>query len=243
MDSPNGRDARFAPTRWSLVLAARPWPAPEAAVALGALYERYWYPLYAAIRRQGYTPEDAQDLTQAFFVHLIEQETLQRVQQDKGRFRTFLLAALGYFLRNERDRALTRKRGGGQVPLSWDLMQAEARFDAEPPETMTPERHFERRWALQLVAGVLDRLEREYAASDRAAVFAALEQYLTSPPASGAIAAVAARLGTSEGAVKVALHRMRRRFGELLRAEVAQTLANPADIQEELRHLCAALAD
>jgi len=240
---PFGRDGRFAPTLWSLVLAARLWPAPDAAEALAGLYERYWHPLYAFIRRRGHSPEDAQDLVQTFFVHLLEKETLQRVHRERGRFRTFLLAALGYFLQNERERAMAGKRGGGCVPVSWDLLEAEERYHAEPTDSKTPERIFERRWALELVSCVLARLQREYAASDRAALFATLEPYLISPSNAPACAGAAAQLGMTEGAVKVALHRLRRRFGELLRAEAAQTLSNPADINEELRHLCAALAD
>jgi RNA polymerase sigma-70 factor (ECF subfamily) len=225
------------------VLSARQWPAPESTAALASLYEIYWYPLYAFIRGRGHLPAEAQDLTQDFFVHLLEKETLQRARQEGGRFRAFLLAALGYFLQNERDRARAQKRGGDRALVSLDMLDAEERYRAEPTDPGAPAQSFDRRWANEIVASVLARLKREYAASEKAALFEALEKHLTSAPAHGAFAEIAGQLGMTEGAAKVALHRLRRRFGELLRTEVAQTLADPADAGDELRHLCAVLAE
>lgn len=237
-----GTHAQFTPTQWSLVLAASHGLTPDSEEALARLCRAYWFPLYAFIRRRGHAPHEAQDLTQEFFVHLFEHETLGRVDREKGRFRTFLLAALTLFLHNERDRQGALKRGGGRQIVSWDEADAEGRYAAEPADSATPEAAFERRWAQALVDQVMRRLEQEYVASDKGAVFNALRHYLTGETGPGAYAEAAARLGMNEGTVKVALHRLRRRFGEMLRSEITQTVSRPEDVAEELRHLFAALS-
>jgi RNA polymerase sigma-70 factor (ECF subfamily) len=233
--------ARFTRTHWSIVLAARGWPAPEACDAIGQLCRIYWYPLYAFIRRRGHAPPDAQDLTQSFFAHVFEQETLQRVDRQKGSFRAFLLAALGYFLNDQRARQRTIKRGGQATFISWDEMLAEERFGLEPAMDGPDEAFFDRRWALALLDHVLGRLEREYAAAGKAELFTVLQAQLTSDPAPNDCLNTAVRLRMSEGATRVALHRLRRRFGEMLRTEVAQTVSIPEEVDEEIRHLFAAL--
>jgi RNA polymerase sigma-70 factor (ECF subfamily) len=239
---PSATDARFTETHWTTVLAAAAGgcQSPQAQQALARLCESYWYPLYAFIRRRGYGPHDAQDLTQGFFVHLFEHDTLQRVDREKGRFRSFLLAALQRYLANERDKAQTLKRGGAVELVSWDEAQAQAMYSAEPSDNTTPERLFERRWAGALIERVIERLRQDYAARGRAEVHAALCPWLTGEIESGVYAELAARLRTNESSAKVALHRLRRRFGELLRHEVAHTVAYAADIDEEIRHLFAA---
>jgi RNA polymerase sigma factor (sigma-70 family) len=240
--SPQGTHAQFTPTQWSLVLAASHGLAPQSEEALARLCRTYWYPLYAFIRRRGHPAHEAQDLTQDFFAHLFEHDTLKRVDRDKGRFRTFLLAALTLFLNNEWDKRQALKRGGGRQIVSWDQVNAESRYALEPADDVTPERIFERRWAFTLVDQVMGKVQQEYSASDKAAVFDALRHYLTGETGPGAYAEAAARLRMNEGAVKVALHRLRRRFGEMLRGEIAQTVATPEEAAEEIRHLFAAMS-
>jgi RNA polymerase sigma-70 factor (ECF subfamily) len=235
-------DHAFAPTHWSIVLQARTQNGPQSREALEVLSRAYWPPLYAFLRRRGYSHHDAEDLTQGFFAHLLEAETLKSVEPGKGRFRTFLLAALGYFLLNERDKQRALKRGGGRALVPHEeFSSAEARYGAEPADAATPEQVFDRRWAWTMVGLVMDRLRREYAASGKEAVFDALQSRLTGETPPGANAAAALRLGMTEEAVKVALHRMRRRFGKLLRAQIAGTVASPADVGEELRYLLSAI--
>lgn len=228
-------------TRWSVVLAAGEPGEPEAQAALAALCESYWYPLYAFIRRQGYRPEDAQDLTQGFFARLLEKQFLHAVEPGKGRFRSFLLAACKHFLANERDRAGTRKRGGGQPPPV-NLQTAEQRYLLEPAHAVTPERLFERRWAMTLLEQVLGRLRQEYASEEKAQQFMVLKPFLAGERSAGRYAEVGVELGLSEGAVKVAVHRLRRRYRELLREEIARTVDDPAEVEQEIRDLFAALA-
>jgi len=239
-DPQPGAAGGFATTRWSIVRAAQAKAAPEAHTALSALCTAYWYPLYAYVRRHGHDATAAQDLTQEFFARLLEKDGLASVDQSRGRFRSFLLASCKHFLSNERDRASALKRGGGRVPLPIDGAAAEGHYGREPSHDETPERLFERRWALALLEQVLGRLRGEYEASGKGRLFECLKGRLAGDGGTP-YAATAAELSTSEGAVKVAVHRLRKRYRELLREEIAQTLDDPADVDDEVRALFAAL--
>jgi RNA polymerase sigma-70 factor (ECF subfamily) len=228
---------QFATTNWSQVLAARDGTDTQARDALERLCSTYWYPLYAYVRRQGQDPEAARDLTQGFFAELFEHQKLSRVEPSAGRFRSFLLACLKHFLSHERDKAQALKRGEGRSPISLDAAAAERRYDREPTVDLTPEEIFERRWALTVVERALGRLRQEAEENDQPRRVARLATYLTGEKPRTPYAEVASELGMSEGAVKVAVHRLRGRFGELLRAEVAETLADPEETDEEVRHL------
>lgn len=225
---------RFATTHWSIVVSAGRVRSPEANRSLAILCESYWFPLYAFVRRAGHSADDAQDLTQEFFVRLLDKHFLAAADSKKGRFRTFLITAVKRFLANEYDRARAQKRGGGQPMVSLEAL--EAKYCQEPADTLTPERIFERQWALTLLDQVLARLHAEMATDSKAALFDALKGHLTGGQTTG-YAATAARLGMTEGAVKVAAHRLRQRYRELLREEIAQTVANPDEIDEEIRYL------
>jgi RNA polymerase sigma-70 factor (ECF subfamily) len=233
---------RFATTHWSLVVAAQDPAAPRARAALAELCRTYWYPLYAYIRRQGHDADQAQDLTQEFFTRLVTPDGLAAVDRDKGRFRSFLLAACRHFLANERDRARTLKRGGNRQFMPIDFGDADSRYSGEPGHHETPERLFERRWALALLEQVLARLRGEDEAAGKGRLFEQLKSHLTGDSGGMPHAQAAAELGLSEGAVKVAVHRLRRRYRELLREEIGRTLADPGQIEEEIRDLFAALA-
>ena len=231
-------NARFATTRWSLVLAASADTSSAAAdQALTTLCETYWYPLYASLRGRGSTVEDAQDLTQAFFARVLEKHALRQADPARGRFRSFLLASLKNFALNAHDREISRKRGGGVPLVSLEFESAEGRFQLEPASHETPERVFDRRWALTLLDRVLTRLKSEMAAGGREAQFERLKTYLTGDGPQLSYAQTAGELGMSEGAVKVAVHRLRRQFRDLLRDEIAQTVSSPDEIDDELRHL------
>jgi RNA polymerase sigma factor (sigma-70 family) len=233
---------RFATTRWSVVCAAGRDDS-AAGAALAALCETYWYPLYAFLRRRGCSREEAEDVTQAFFARLLERGWVRSADRDRGRFRTFLLTALTRFLAKERDKNHAAKRGGGRARLSLDFEAGETRYSLEPADEQTPDRLFERRWALTVLDRVLGRLEEEHGDEPgRAAKFAALKPLMTSADAAP-YAEVGAALGMSEGAVKVAVHRLRKRYKELLREEVAQTLSDPAAVEQELADLRAALRE
>ncbi len=231
----------FATTRWTLIAAARDGAAPEARQALAELCRLYWYPLYAYIRGRGNTHDQAQDLTQEFFATLLEKGGLAAVEQGKGRFRSFLLAACQHFLANQHDRDTAQKRGGGRSLVSLDFGDAEGRYSLEPAHAETPERLFERHWALALLDRVLARLRGEYEAAGRDRLFERLKTRLTGDAGGGPHARAAADLGLSEGAVKVAVHRLRKRYRDLLREEIAQTLDDPGQVDEEIRSLFAAL--
>jgi len=222
------------------VLEAGRDDSPRAAEALEQLCRTYWYPLYAFVRRRGHGPEDAQDLTQAFFARLIAKRDLAAVDRTRGRFRSFLIAAMQHFLANEWDKARAQKRGGGVRVISLDAVSAEARYAREPADLETPELIFERRWAMALLDKVLVRLRGEYEARGQGDLFEALKGTLGGGGAEGH-AATAERLGMTEGAVKVAAHRLRRRYRDLLRGEIAGTVASPDDVDDELRHLLAVL--
>ncbi len=243
--SPGVSDDRkgiFPTTHWSDVLRAGQTTAAEAAPALERLCRTYWYPLYAFVRRRGHAPHDAEDLTQGFFAHLFEQDALKGVAEARTKFRSFLLAALTNFLNNDWHKQHALKRGGQRQIVSWDELAAEGLYSQEPVDEVTPEKLFERRWAFALVEGVLGRLRHEYEAIGKQALFAKLEPSLTTEPEPGFYSETAVELGTSTGALKVALHRLRRRFGELLRSEIAYTVAGPDAVEEELRSLFAAIA-
>lgn len=236
-----GQVSAFSTTHWSVVIGAGQNDLAVAAVALERLCRTYWYPVYAFIRRRGSSQHDAEDSTQGFFAHLLEKETLKKVDRQKGKFRSFMLAALTNFLNNERDKQQTLKRGGKIQIISLDETRAEELYSREPVESLTPEKLFERRWAFTLVERVFARLKQEYAAAEKAKLFATLERGLTCEVTQNVCAEWADALGMSEGAVKVALHRLRRRYGELLRGEVAQTVGTPEELDEEIRQLCAAI--
>lgn len=232
----------FETTHWSVVLAAGQRDSPRAEKALAWLCARYWPPLYAFVRRSGHSPHDAQDLTQAFFVRLLDKEFLRVADPQRGRFRSFLLASLKHFVANERKAARAKKRGGGRHVLSLDFATAEAAFLAEPADERTPERLFAQRWALLLLDRVLARLEEESNAAGQIARFQRLKCLLTAERDAPGYEQVAAELSTTEAAIKMAVHRLRKRYRELLREEIAQTVSDPADIDDELRELLSALS-
>ena len=231
----------FVTTRWSVVLTAGHSDTAHALVALEKLCRTYWYPLYAYVRRRGQSPEDAKDLTQEFFARLLERNWVGRADQQKGRFRSFLLSALNHFLADEWDKARAQKRGGGQTPVPLQFDTAETRYGHEPVDNVTPEHTYERRWALTLLDEVLQRLRSEYEQEGRAEFFTALHPCLVGDRTAQPYAELAVKLGVSEGTVKSAVHRLRQRYRELLRDEIAQTVAGPGEVDEELRHLFAVL--
>ncbi len=238
-DQAGARD--FRTTHWSLVLEAGV-ASPSGQSALETLCRRYWYPLYAYGRRRGLGPEQAEDLTQEFFGSLLAADSLARVSPEKGRFRTFLITALQHFLANERDRAGRQKRGGGRPLISLDALEPEARYQIEPVTSAPPEVLFDRQWARTLVAGVMEQLQAESAGEGAAERFGVLKVFLASEPAEDSYAALAGRLGLSVPAVKSAIHRLRRRYGQLLRREISHTVGSPAEVDGEIRHLFAALS-
>lgn len=232
----------FATTHWSVVRAAGRSDSTRARAALETLCRAYWYPLYAFVRRLGHTPHDAEDVVQAFFALCLEKNYLAAVEQAKGRFRSFLLIALKRFLANEWDKARARKRGGGARPISLDALTAEQRYAIEPADHLSADRLYERRWALTLLDTVLARLREEQAAAGRLEDFDLLKDSLTAGERATAYAELAGRLKTSEGAVKVAVHRLRRRYRELLEAEIANTVSSPEEVIEERRYLFSVLS-
>ena len=234
-------DGHFCTTHWSVVLAAGN-DSTRARHALERLCQTYWYPLYAFVRRQGRSPHDSEDLVQAFFTQCLEKNYLSAADQAKGRFRSFLLIALKRFLANEWDKARTRKRGGGTTLISLDALTAEERYALEPVERLSADRLFERRWALTLLDKVLSRLREEQIAAGRNTVFDLLKDSLTAGGDGVSYAKLAVRLNMSEGAVKVAVHRLRRRYRELLEAEIANTVASPEEVAAERRYLLSVLS-
>jgi RNA polymerase sigma factor (sigma-70 family) len=231
----------FATTRWSVVLAAGHASTGDSREALARLCESYWYPLYAYVRRWGYDADQAQDLTQEFFARLLEKHYLRAADPARGRFRSFLLASLKHFLSNERDRVGAAKRGGRATVVPLEFETAEGRYSREPVDAETPESIYERRWALILLERTLGRLRREFEAAGRNVLFARLEGHLTGDQQTVPYAELCAELGMSEGAIKVAVHRLRRRFGALLREEISETVSDPAEVDDEIRDLFRAL--
>jgi RNA polymerase sigma-70 factor (ECF subfamily) len=229
--------AVFATTQWSVVLAAGHTSVPGAQEALEKLCRTYWFPLYVFARRQGNSPEDAQDLTQNFFSRLLEKNYLAKADPDRGKFRTFLLRSLKNFLVNEWKRAGRLKRGGGLEVLSIDADAAEDRYAAEATDESNPDAEYETRWAVTLIEQVLKALRQEFDEADKTRLFEELKGFIWGDKSTASYAEIAGQLNVSEGMVKVAVHRLRQRFRELLRAEVANTVARPEDIDDELRHL------
>lgn len=231
------QNGRFAATDWSLVLAAGGTNAESVRPALSRLLEAYWYPLYAFVRRKGRSPDDACDLTQEFLARLMERNFLSLADPARGRFRSFLLTAMERFLVDEHRRESREKRGGGRAALSLSVLDAEERYGLEPVDSLTPERLYDRRWAITLLEQALQRLEKESVAAGRGPLFAALRSALAGGEADAPYGQIAARLGMKEGAVKTAMHRLRRRFAAVLRAEIAETVGDGCEVEEEVRHL------
>lgn len=239
----SARKRQFATTRWSVVLRAGAGHDTNAGDALARLCESYWFPLYAHVRRRGYSAHDAQDLTQAFFARLLQQGLLSRADPARGRFRSFVLTTLNHFLADEWEKTQARKRGGGQTFVSIDVDAAERQFRAEPADEFAPDKAFDRQWAVVLLGRVLAQLEEEYRVAGKASAFVVLKPALIGARDAQPYAQMAAELRSSEGAVKVAVHRLRRRYRELLEAEIAQTVTSPEEAAAELRDLFRALAD
>jgi RNA polymerase sigma-70 factor (ECF subfamily) len=237
----NGKGGRFTTTRWSVVLAAGGSDRPAAREALATLCGQYWHPLYAFIRRGGSSPEEAEDLTQAFLVHLLEKEALQDVDPTKGKFRSYLLASLKNFLSDQRSREAAAKRGGGVAPISLDADEAEGRYRLEPAHDLTPERIFERQWALTVIEQTMTRLRERYTRTGKQQHFDALKIFLMGEKRPVPYAEIARQLGMTELAVKVSVHRLRKRFRDTLREEIAQTVSDSREIGAELQALYAAL--
>jgi RNA polymerase sigma-70 factor (ECF subfamily) len=227
----------FATTHWTVVLAAGKKSSPRAVSALEELCKTYWFPLYAYVRRRGHSKEDAEDLTQAFFARLLDKNPLASLDGEKGKFRAWLLAALKHFLANEWDKARAQKRGGGDPHLSLDWQTADTKFQVTDEKSANPEKNFDREWALALLAKVIQSLQAECAAEGRARLFEQLKVFLTTGQGDSAYAEIANALGMEEGAVRVAVHRLRKRYRQLLRDEIANTLSDAAMVDEEMRAL------
>jgi RNA polymerase sigma-70 factor (ECF subfamily) len=234
-------DARFQTTHWSLVLAAGTGQSAESKVALEELCRNYWFPLYAFVRRQGFDAEEARDLTQGFFARLLERRDLERVRPELGRFRSFLLASVRHFLSNELDRDRAKKRAPVAPLESLDARDAENRYGSEPVDTLTPEAVFHRKWADTVLDRTFSRLESEWSRDGRALRYGALRGHLTGEEPAPAYRELAETLGTSEDAVKMTVHRLRKRFGDLLRDEIARTVRDSEEIDDEIRYLLGAL--
>ncbi len=232
--------SRFPTTRWTLVVAAGDPRRKEARSALADLCEKYWYPLYAYLRRRGYPAVEAEDLTQAFFVRVLEGRYLDRVDPEKGRFRSFILTSLKFFVADEGDRQRALKRGGGAV-VPFEFSSGEERYQREPAHDETPERIFERRWALSLLDRVVERLRIEFVQHGRPEHFERLKVLLLGQ-SDTPYADLASEMNTSEGALKVAIHRLRKRYRELFRQEIADTVADPAEVEAEMRFLADVLS-
>jgi RNA polymerase sigma factor (sigma-70 family) len=232
--------AAFTTTHWSVVLEAQ-GESPAAHEALEKLCRTYWRPIYAFLRRQGVSPEEAEDITQGFFAQLLERRKFSAVRKEKGRLRSYLLGALKYFLADEHRRAMAIKRGEGQRLIPLEDLRTDERIDVEPADSMTAEMIYERRWALTVLEQVLDRLKNEYRTAGNAALFDSLKQLLPDEPGSPSQAEIAAQLGMTENALRQAFYRFRQRYQSLLREEIAHTVATPGDIEDELRHLIAVI--
>jgi RNA polymerase sigma-70 factor (ECF subfamily) len=240
--SPSAPARQFATTHWSLVLAAGRSASPDCRRALAALCEAYWYPLYVYIRRRGCDEHEAQDLTQEFFAQVLETDSLRVADRRRGKFRSFLLASVDHFLANQRRRRAAKKRGRGKLPWSLDLGEAESRYSRELGHEWTPEKEFERRWALALLEQTLSKVRAQFAETEKIELFERLKAYLGGDERSVPYREIAGELGMTEGAVKTAAHRLRRRCRDVLRAEIAATVARPEEVDDELRELFSAVA-
>jgi RNA polymerase sigma-70 factor (ECF subfamily) len=238
---PESPGAVFATTRWSLVLNAGDLESPQNADALAQLCAIYWYPVYAYIRRQGAMPPDAQDLTQEFFARLLERNFLNRVDRNRGKFRWYLLGAVKNFLSSQRERQQAAKRGGGRIHVPLDEVLAEQRYQVEPADTLSPEKVFERAWALTVLDRSRAQLRDQYERAGKLNRFERLEAFLPGDRPRGSYAETARELGVSEGALRVELHRLKASYRQLLRLEVAHCVTTPSEIDEELLHLIAVL--
>jgi RNA polymerase sigma-70 factor (ECF subfamily) len=232
----------FATTHWTVVLAAGKRHTPQSAGALAELCQTYWFPLYAYVRRRGHNKEDAEDSVQAFFARLLEKNFLAGVANEKGKFRAFLLASLKHFLANEWDKSQAQKRGGGAAHLSLDWQTADTKFQVAATNEPSPDKAFDREWALALLAKVIERLQKECATDGKGKLFEQLKTFLMAGGGDSAQSEVAKSLGMEEGAVRVAVHRLRKRYRQLLRDEIANTLADAAQVDEEMRALFGAFA-
>jgi RNA polymerase sigma factor (sigma-70 family) len=228
---------RFATTRWSLVAAAGGANPIESREACAALCSAYWYPLYAFVRRSGHSAADAEDLTQAFFARLLERNDLATADRDRGKFRSFLLSAIKHFLSNERDRRMAQKRGGGRQPLALDFASGETRYQNEPAHELTPEKLFEQKWALALLEQVLGQLRQQYVEAGKGALFDNLKGCLATTRQEVGYGELAATLGMTEGAVAVAVHRLRQRYRDLLRRQITETVSTPEAVEDEIHDL------
>jgi RNA polymerase sigma factor (sigma-70 family) len=236
--SAQGGPVAFSTTHWSVVLEAQ-GDSPAAQEALEKLCRMYWRPIYAFLRRQGFWPEEAEDITQGFFAQLLERRSFNTVRKEKGRLRSFLLGGLKYFLADEQRRAMAVKRGKGQRLIPLEELHAGERIEMEPADPVTAEMIYERRWALTVLERVLSRLKDEYRAAGNAALFDSLKQLLPDEPGAPSQAEIAAHLGMTENAVRQAFYRFRQRYQSLLREEIAQTVATPGETEDELRYLIA----
>ena len=232
----------FATTQWSVVLAAGHKSSPEAGAALARLCEMYWYPLYAYVRRRGNNVDEAQDLTQGFFAQLLEKDYVASADPDRGRFRAFLLTAFKHFLSKQRDKARAQKRGGRRAQFSLDLELGESRYVAGPTDKLTPDQVFDREWTIALLDRVMRRLEAEMRESGKADWFGGLKEFIAGGSTGATYAKIAESLGTTEAAAKMATHRMRKRYRQLLRDEIAETIEHIADIEDEIRCLFTAFS-
>ncbi|MFQ5734204.1 MAG: RNA polymerase sigma factor [Planctomycetaceae bacterium] len=231
----------FATTRWSVVILAGRNSSPDSRRALGSLCEAYWYPLYAYVRRRVPDVNEAQDLTQAFFAKLLEKNYIGSATPERGRFRAFLLTAFKHFLSKEWDKAKTQKRGGGRAPISLDFESADSRISIEPSSGLTAEQLYDRHWAVTLLGQILARLESEFARDGKTSQFAELKGFIIGDHSGTTYSDVAVRLNITEAAAKMAGSRVRRRYRELLRDEISQTVAEPDEVDDEIRNLFATL--
>lgn len=235
-------DGQFNSTHWSVVMLAGQTEDARAEAALEQLCKSYWFPLYAYVRRRGHSPHDAQDLTQEFFARLLEKNYIRLARQERGRFRAFLLKSLNHFLVNDWMRRTAQKRGGGEVIVSLDEEDAERLYRLES-QSLAPENLYDKRWALTLLERAVERLRRDYAEAGKASTFEQLSAWLSEDGSGEGYRRVAQELGSTEGALKVAVHRMRHRFREAIRAEIAETVSTPEEVEDELNALMAALQE
>lgn len=240
---PNAQRSTFVTTHWSLVLNAAKGDSTTSRDALAELCAVYWYPLYAYVRRLGRSPEDSMDMVQGFFARVLKSEWLKSASPDRGKFRSWLLASLQHHLADERDHAKAKKRGSGDAPVSLDALDGESRYSLEPRESMTPEKLYDRRWALIVLDRVLNRLKKEHESEGKSSQFEVLQQTLPGGSGDRSYAEIAKHLNITEGGVKAAVHRLRERYRIILRDEIARTVVSPDQIDEEIHQLMDALAE